>query len=50
MPRPVMLPPVDATPEEIVEMLFGYNPDKKPVQKQKNDENDDQDDDQPLAG
>ena len=30
MPRPVMRPPVDATPEEIVEVLFGYNPNKEP--------------------
>ena len=32
MPRQVTLPPVDATPEEIVEALFNYNPDNKDPQ------------------
>ena len=32
MPRQVILPPVDVTPEEIVEALFNYNPDDKEPQ------------------
>lgn len=34
MPRPVILPPIDATPEEIAEALFNYRPEDQAPPKQ----------------